>query len=96
MPKTPKPSRKCSVGSVTGWISCATSQFEAADLSYGHGTTCAFDEAVFLVLRTLGLPVDGLQENKRKRLTIEQSQKEKVAVGNAYNQAVDDFNKAHK
>mgnify|MGYP001300203008 FL=1 len=27
---------------------------------------------------------------------IEQSQKEKVAVGNAYNQAVDDFNKAHK
>ena len=37
-------------------------RLEAADLSYGHGTTCAFDEAAWLVLWQLGWPLDGLDE----------------------------------
>jgi ribosomal protein L3 glutamine methyltransferase len=35
-------------------------ELEAAEVSYGHGTTNAFDEAVWLVLWHLGLPLDEL------------------------------------
>lgn len=42
-------------------IRYATSQFNRAGLSFGHGTTDAFDEAVYLVLHTLHLPIDRLE-----------------------------------
>jgi len=40
------------------WVFRAERKFRAARLSYGHGTDNPRDEAVFLVLRTLGLPFD--------------------------------------
>ena len=37
----------------------AVARLEAAQLAYGHGTTNARDEAIWLVLWQLGLPLDG-------------------------------------
>jgi len=45
------------------------SRFREADLSYGHGTTTAFDEAAFMVLETLRLPLDALEPWLDARLT---------------------------
>ena len=36
----------------------AVSCFGAADLHFGHGSPTALDEAVFLILETLNLPID--------------------------------------
>ncbi|KQQ36668.1 protein-(glutamine-N5) methyltransferase, ribosomal protein L3-specific [Rhizobium sp. Leaf306] len=38
----------------------AISRFNAANLSFGHGTTTAGDDAAFLLLDTLDLPIDAL------------------------------------
>lgn len=38
----------------------AISRFNAANLSYGHGTTTAGDDAAFLLLDSLDLPIDAL------------------------------------
>lgn len=37
------------------------SQFNAANLSFGHGNYTAWDEAVYLLLHTLNLPLDTLE-----------------------------------
>ena len=38
----------------------ALSEFRKAKLSHGHGTTSAIDEAAFLILETLNLPIDDI------------------------------------
>jgi ribosomal protein L3 glutamine methyltransferase len=45
---------------VRDWLRYAVSRFNRADLVYGHGTATAFDEAAFLVLHTLHLPIGQL------------------------------------
>jgi ribosomal protein L3 glutamine methyltransferase len=45
---------------VRDFLRHAVSRFESAGLAYGHGTTTAFDDAAFLVLEGLRLPVGQL------------------------------------
>lgn len=43
---------------VRDWLRYAVGRFTAAGLVYGHGTASAVDEAAFLVLEALRLPID--------------------------------------
>ena len=52
------------------WLRYGTSRFRAAGLVFGHGTARAVDEAAFLILETLHLPVDELEPWLDARLTI--------------------------
>ena len=47
----------------------AVSRFNAAQLVFGHGTDNAYDEAVYLILHTLHLPLDRLEPFLDARLT---------------------------
>ena len=46
---------------VRDYLRYAVSRFNAAGLSFGHGSDNAWDEAVYLTLHTLTLPLDRLE-----------------------------------
>ena len=49
------------LSSIRDFLRFAVSSFNRADLTYGHGTTNAYDEAAYLVLEGLSLPIDRLE-----------------------------------
>jgi ribosomal protein L3 glutamine methyltransferase len=53
---------------VRDWLRYGVSRFNAAGLVYGHGTANALDEAAYLILHTLHLPVDRLDPWLEARL----------------------------
>ncbi len=55
--------------SIRDFIRFGASQFRAAGLRFGHGTDNALDEAAWLVLHTLSLPLDLPEEWWNSRLT---------------------------
>ncbi|HUR43405.1 MAG TPA: 50S ribosomal protein L3 N(5)-glutamine methyltransferase [Aestuariivirga sp.] len=54
---------------VRDFLRYALSSFQAAKLAYGHGTTSALDEAAFLILETLHLPVHDINPWLDAKLT---------------------------
>ena len=59
------------------WLRYAVSRFGEAGLAFGHGTTNAYDEAAYLLLHSLHLPVDRLEPFLDARLT--QAERAQVA-----------------
>lgn len=56
------------------WLRFAVSRFSEAGLSFGHGTTNAHDEAAYLILHTLKLPLDRLDPFLDKALSAEETE----------------------
>lgn len=54
---------------VRDFLRYAVSSFRAAKLAHGHGTASVLDEAAFLILETLHLPVDDINPWLDARLT---------------------------
>jgi ribosomal protein L3 glutamine methyltransferase len=59
------------------WLRFAVTRFSEARLSFGHGMTDAYDEAAYLLLHALHLPLDRLEPFLDARLT--QSERAQVA-----------------
>ena len=55
---------------IRDWLRHAVSRFREAGLAFGHGTTNAYDEAAYLVLWALDLPLDRLEPFLDARLTM--------------------------
>lgn len=62
-------------------IAQSAQRLDAAGVAFGHGTQSAFDEAVWLVLWRLGLPLDtDLDEVSRQEVTPEQQEKVQALI----------------
>lgn len=69
-----EPNQLAQLITIRDWLRYAVSRFNTAELVYGHGTATAFDEAAFLILHTLHLPVDQLEPWMDCRLLISERQ----------------------
>ena len=61
---------------VRDWLRVGVEKFTKAQLSFGHGTANAVDEAAYLILHTLQLPIDELDPFLDRRLS--RSERERV------------------
>lgn len=57
---------------VCDFVRYGVSRFCESDLFYGHGTDSAFNEAAFIVLEGLHLPIDSLEPYWNARLTVQE------------------------
>jgi ribosomal protein L3 glutamine methyltransferase len=68
------------------WLRYAVSRFNEAELAFGHGTQSAWDEAAYLLLHALHLPIDRLDPFLDATLT----QQERVAVHELLTRRIDE------
>ncbi|MGK2952990.1 MAG: 50S ribosomal protein L3 N(5)-glutamine methyltransferase [Thiobacillus sp.] len=66
---------------VRDWLRFAVSRFNEAKLFFGHGTDNAFDEAAYLILHTLHLPIDRLEPFLDASLTQGESEEVQAVIG---------------
>ena len=57
------------------WFRYAVSRFRAAELAFGHGATNAVDEAAFMILEALHLPIDSLDPFADAKLLPDERQR---------------------
>ena len=65
---------------VRDWLRFAVSRFNEAQLSFGHGSDNAFDEAAYLILHTLHLPLDRLEPFLDASLTHGESEEVQAVI----------------
>ncbi len=61
-------------------ITAQSARLKQAGVSFGHGTTNAFDESAWLVLWALGLPLDALEVKAKSELAPEEQAKAEALV----------------
>ena len=61
-------------------ITAQSARLKQAGVSFGHGTTNAFDEAAWLVLWSLGLPLDALEAQAQRVLGGEEQAKAEALI----------------
>jgi ribosomal protein L3 glutamine methyltransferase len=69
------------LSTVSQLIRSSASQLEQAGVSFGHGTSNAFDEAAWLVLWSLKLPLDDLDSVQNKLLSQEECARAAMLLG---------------
>lgn len=74
------------LGTLRDWLRWAVSRFNEARLTFGHGTTNAYDEAAYLLLHALHLPLDRLEPFLDAQLT----QPERVQVAHLFARRIED------
>ena len=65
---------------VRDWLRFAVSRFNEAQLFFGHGSDNAFDEAAYLILHTLHLPLDRLEPFLDASLTHGESEEVQAVI----------------
>ncbi|OZA29973.1 MAG: ribosomal protein L3 N(5)-glutamine methyltransferase [Hydrogenophilales bacterium 17-61-9] len=65
---------------VRDWLRFAVSRFNEARLCFGHGSDNAFDEAAYLILHTLHLPLDRLDPFLDASLTHGESEQVQAVI----------------
>ncbi len=62
------------------WLRFAVSRFNEAKLFFGHGSDNAFDEAAYLILHTLHLPLDRLEPFLDASLTHDEAEQVRSVI----------------